>query len=52
MQIYSCVLGLLTFYDVFMVLPSNRKVINPSDLIEMDFFGDSSIVSTHKESRR
>lgn len=38
MQIYSCFLGLLTCCNVFMVLSSNSKVINPSDLIETFFF--------------
>lgn len=37
MQIYSCALGLLTCYNIFMVLPSNSKVIHPSNLFEMDF---------------
>lgn len=37
MQIYSCALGLLTC-NIFMVLPSNGEVINPSNLFEMDFF--------------
>lgn len=37
MQIYSCFLGLLTCYNIFTVLPSNSKVINPSELVEMDF---------------
>lgn len=38
MQIYSCALGLLTCYNIFMVLPSDGEVINPSNLFEMDFF--------------
>lgn len=37
MQIYSCALGLLTRYNIFVVLPSNSKVINSSNLFDMDF---------------
>lgn len=51
MQIYSCALGLLTCYYIFMVLLSNARVINPSNLFEMDFLSDTSIVSTLKETR-
>lgn len=33
MEIYSCFLGFLTFCNVFLLLPSSSKAINPSDLI-------------------